>query len=167
MLHAPAVRKMIEATTKAGIFFPKLSLSPLQDVSSYQKSSPVNHPSAALLALLHTGTAALHLLPLKNFHLRTRHTFKQGTNTTYKILLANSMESCLSPARPMSQVGRSSVSEQARALGKVGTFPSAGPLDKISLPEVHHGRSPARPGSLHTAAGDTKSNQSPSRAKSK
>lgn len=97
---------MVKATAKAGIFFQKLSLSPLQHVSSYQKCSPVNHPSAALFALLHTGTAALHLLPLKNFHLRTRHMFKQGTNTTDKILLDNSMDSCLSPARPMSQVGQ-------------------------------------------------------------
>lgn len=79
-------QKAVKETTEAGIFFQKLSPSLLQHVSSYQKSSPVNHPSAALLALLHTGTAALYALPLENLHFRTRHntSLNKGQVSTQK-----------------------------------------------------------------------------------
>lgn len=78
-------QKTVKETTEAGIFFQKLSPSLLQHVS-YLKSSPVNHPSAALLALLHTGTAALYALPLENLHLRTRHntSLNKGQVSTQK-----------------------------------------------------------------------------------
>lgn len=105
-------QKTVKETTEAGIFFQKLSPSLLQHVS-YQKSSPVNHPSAALLALLHTGTAALYALPLENVHLRTRHntSLNKGQVSTQKFSrttarhLCRSVPGCFSPARPTSQLG--------------------------------------------------------------
>lgn len=53
-------------------------------------------------------------------------------------------------------------------LGLGGPFHLLGPQDEVSLPDdTHHGRSPARPGSLHTVAREANSNRRAARAKSK
>lgn len=131
-------QRAVKASIKAGIFLLKLSLSPLQHISSYQKSILQTTPCCPTCTAAHS----CHIpLPLKNLLLRTRQNMSlNNREVPHKNPFGQQYESSAFLHQLFSTCkAHGSVSEQPCAPGNVRAaepFPLLCPQDGVCLPHT-------------------------------
>lgn len=142
-------QKAVKASIKAGIFLLKFSLSPLQHISSYQKSILSTTPCCPTCMAAHSCHTPL---PLKNLLLRTRQNMSLNNGGVphsnpfgqQHRQLCLSAPGCFPPERPMALSQSSPV--HLGMLGS-GTLPLAGPSG-WDLPASHSLKASSHPRTL-------------------